>query len=89
MPKWDQFFNLQNWVYDSLVGESKLYLGISNSREMKCTKDQQTTCKKIKEKERKKKKTTYCYLLNLFGGDLSLNSLPKPTFSYMQFLIPQ
>lgn len=39
--------------------------------------------------KKKKQKKTYCYLLNLFGGDLSLNSLPKPTFSYMQFLIPQ
>jgi hypothetical protein len=65
MPKWDQFFNLQNWVYDSLVGESKLYLGISNSREMKCTRDQQTTCKKTREKERKnqKKKTKKNILL--------------------------
>jgi hypothetical protein len=57
MPKWDQFFNLQNCVYDSLVGESKLYLGISNSQEMKCARDQQTTCKKTGEKERKNKKT--------------------------------
>jgi hypothetical protein len=63
MPKWDQFFNLQNWVYDSLVGESKLYLGISNSREMKCSRDQQTTWKKTREKERKNKKTKKYILL--------------------------
>jgi len=41
-----------------------------------------------KEKQ-KNKKNTFCYLLNLFPGDLSLNSHPKPTFYYMQILIPQ